>query len=184
MAQWSLTTYLDVRRTCELLAYLGYHTAGCDNQLSAINVTKAQRSGGGGKKRNGRTVFMGHVIGPPGVGKTTFCQALLGRTVDVRLHDSLTLNLIFLTLIVFSHDPEQELESSNLWCELPRYVARQLSVYGQSRVLLLHDVDALGADSLSPQQVACDVACLVYDASDEHSFEHVARLYLKVRYFI
>ena len=75
----------------------------------------------------------------------------------------------------------QELESSNLWCELPRYAARQLSVYGQSRILLLHDVDALGADSLSPQQVACDVACLVYDASDEHSFEHVARLYLKVK---
>ena len=93
MAQWSLTTYLDVRRTCELLAYLGYHTAGCDNQLSAITVTKAQRSaaggggGGGGvggaKKRSGRSVFMGHVIGPPGVGKTTFCQALLGRTADV-----------------------------------------------------------------------------------------------------
>jgi Ras family protein T1 len=101
MAQWSLMTYLDVRRfffyllliakipnlfkftrTCELLAYLGYHTAGTDNQLSAITVTKAQRSGGS-KKRNTRTVFMGHVIGPPGVGKTTFCQGLLGRTVDV-----------------------------------------------------------------------------------------------------
>ena len=78
---------------------------------------------------------------------------------------------------------EQEIDSSNLWCELPRFVARQLSVYGQSKILLLHDVDALGADSLSPQQVACDVACLVYDASDEHSFEHVARLYLKVRSF-
>nr|CAH0104267.1 unnamed protein product [Daphnia galeata] len=153
MAQWSLMTYLDVRRTCELLAYLGYHTAGTDNQLSAITVTKAQRSGGS-KKRNTRTVFMGHVIGPPGVGKTTFCQGLLGRTVD-------------------------EIDTSNLWCELPRYVARQLSVYGQSKILLLHDVDALGADSLSPQQVSCDVACLVYDASDEHSFEHVARLYLK-----
>lgn len=75
----------------------------------------------------------------------------------------------------------QEIDTSNLWCELPRYVARQLSVYGQSKILLLHDVDALGADSLSPQQVSCDVACLVYDASDEHSFEHVARLYLKVR---
>ena len=82
MAQWSLTTYLDVRRTCELLAYLGYHTAGTDNQLSAITVTKAQRSGTA-KKRNARTVFMGHVIGPPGVGKTTFCQGLLGRSIDV-----------------------------------------------------------------------------------------------------
>ena len=79
------------------------------------------------------------------------------------------------------HFPFQEIDASNLWCELPRYVARQLSVYGQSKILLLHDVDALGADSLSPQQVACDVACLVYDASDEHSFEHVARLYLKVK---
>jgi len=154
LAQWSLTTYLDVRRTCELLAHLGYHTAGTDNQLSAITVTKAQQRGATNKKRNARTVFMGHVIGPPGVGKTTFSQGLLGRTID-------------------------EIDSSNLWCELPRFVARQLSVYGQSKILLLHDVDALGADSLSPQQVACDVACLVYDASDEHSFEHVARLYLK-----
>lgn len=77
-----------MRRTCELLAYLGYHTAGTDNQLSAITVTKAQRSGAS-KKRNTRTVFMGHVIGPPGVGKTTFCQGLLGRSIDV--NDSLTL---------------------------------------------------------------------------------------------
>lgn len=84
LAQWSLMTYLDVRRTCELLAYLGYHTAGTDNQLSAITVTKSQRSGATSKKqRNARTVFMGHVIGPPGVGKTAFCQGLLGRSVDV-----------------------------------------------------------------------------------------------------
>ena len=83
-------------------------------------------------------------------------------------------------MIVYNFVYFQEIESSNLWCELPRYVARQLSVYGQSKILLLHDVDALGLDSLSPQQVACDVACLVYDATDEHSFEHVARLYLKV----
>lgn len=83
LAQWSLMTYLDVRRTCELLAYLGYHTAGTDNQLSAITVTKSLRSGANAKKRNSRTVFMGHVIGPPGVGKTAFCQGLLGRTVDV-----------------------------------------------------------------------------------------------------
>lgn len=85
-------------------------------------------------------------------------------------------------MIVYNLVYSQEIESSNLWCELPRYVARQLSVYGQSKILLLHDVDALGLDSLSPQQVACDVACLVYDATDEHSFEHVARLYLKVRF--
>jgi len=87
-------------------------------------------------------------------------------------------------MIVYSFVYSQEIESSNLWCELPRYVARQLSVYGQSKILLLHDVDALGLDSLSPQQVACDVACLVYDATDEHSFEHVARLYLKVLWII
>lgn len=82
MAQWSLMAYLDVRRVCELLAYLGYHTAGIDNQLTAITVTKAQRTANNKKQRNARTVFMGHVIGPPGVGKTTFCQGLLGRTID------------------------------------------------------------------------------------------------------
>lgn len=80
-------TYLDVRRTCELLAYLGYHTAGIDNQLTAITVTKTLRSGAAAKKqRNTRTVFMGHVIGPPGVGKTAFCQGLLGRSVDVSVY--------------------------------------------------------------------------------------------------
>jgi hypothetical protein len=41
----------------------------------------------------------------------------------------------------------QEIDTSNLWCELPRYVSRQLSVYGQSKILLLHDVDALGAST-------------------------------------
>ena len=133
-------TYLDVRRTCELLAYLGYHTAGTDNQLSAITVTKAQRSGGS-KKRNTRTVFMGHVIGPPGVGKTTFCQGLLGRTVDVSGRISLfdaTINKCLVTrscivagnwyfqLVVWAASlrrpaieclwPEQNSSSSRCWC--------------------------------------------------------------------
>ena len=97
LAQWSLMTYLDVRRTCELLAYLGYHTAGIDNQLTAITVTKTLRSGAAAKKqRNTRTVFMGHVIGPPGVGKTAFCQGLLGRSVDVSLYK-------WISLIFFYH---------------------------------------------------------------------------------
>lgn len=34
-------------------------------------------------------------------------------------------------------------------------------------------------DPLQPQEVHCDVACLVYDTNNPKSFEYIARIYIK-----
>ena len=60
---------------------------------------------------------------------------------------------------------------------LSRHTIDTLQVYGQEKYLVLHDIDVHNiSDALMPNEVKCDVACLVYDASSPSSFEYVARL--------
>ncbi len=121
-----------------------------------------------------------HVIGAKNSGKTTLCQGLIGRTL------------------------EQTKQFENEKEELPKFVTNMVQVYGQEKYLvmqgtyitskLLHrqinfnfnyffvsilDIDLQRVvDFLPTNEVLCDVACLVYDASDSRSFEFVARTYL------
>ncbi|XP_066966976.1 mitochondrial Rho GTPase isoform X2 [Macrobrachium rosenbergii] len=153
LAQWTLWTLLDVQRTLEYLAYLGYCGTGDDNQLSAITVTREKRIDLQ-KKQTMRSVYQCHVIGPRDAGKTTFCQGLLGRSLE----------------------EVQEIPEDRL----PRHMISTLQVYGQEKYLVLHDIDVHNiTDALMPNEVQCDVACLVYDVSNPKSFEYVARIYLK-----
>lgn len=153
LAQWTLWTLLDVQRTLEYFAYLGYCGAGDDSQLSAITVTREKRIDLQ-KKQTMRSVYQCHVIGPRDAGKTTFCQGLLGRSLE----------------------EVQDIPDDRL----PRHMISTLQVYGQEKYLVLHDIDVHNiTDALMPNEVQCDVACLVYDMSNPKSFEYVARIYLK-----
>lgn len=52
-------------------------------------------------------------------------------------------------------------------------------VYGQEKTIILRDINILNVqDALTPAQIQCDVAALVYDASDPKSFEYIARVYI------
>ncbi|XP_045623490.1 mitochondrial Rho GTPase 1 isoform X4 [Procambarus clarkii] len=153
LAQWTLWTLLDVQRTLEYFAYLGYCGSGDDNQLSAITVTREKRIDLQ-KKQTMRNVYQCHVIGPRDAGKTTFCQGLLSRTLE----------------------EVQDIAADRL----SRHTISTLQVYGQEKYLVLHDIDVHNiTDALMPNEVQCDVACLVYDVSNPKSFEYVARIYLK-----
>ncbi|KAF2353784.1 Small GTPase superfamily [Trinorchestia longiramus] len=154
LAQWTLWTLLEVSKTLEYLAHLGFCvTSPHTSQLAAITVTREKRLDLA-KKASVRSVYQCHVIGPPGVGKTTFCQGLLGRSMEeVRELDER----------VLSH-----------------HTVDTLQVYGQEKYLVLHDIDVHNInDALMPNEVLCDVACLIYDASSSSSFEFIARIYLK-----
>ncbi|KAB7505615.1 Mitochondrial Rho GTPase [Armadillidium nasatum] len=153
LAQWTLWTLLDVKKTLEYLAYLGYCTVADASQLTAITITREKKLDLQ-KKQTMRNVYQCHVIGPRGAGKTTFCQGLLGKTLEE------TRSI-----------PESSLSSHTI---------NTLQVYGQEKYLVLHDIDVYSvSEVLMPSQVLCDVACLVYDASNPKSFEYVARTYLK-----
>ncbi|BFZ03685.1 hypothetical protein BsWGS_06724 [Bradybaena similaris] len=151
LAQWTLTTLLDVNRAIEFLAYLGYNYL-FDNQLSAINVTRDKKIDLE-KRQTARNVFRCHVLGAKSVGKTAFLQGLLHRN----LRYVATLN-------------RQNLSN---------FTINTVQVYGQDKYLMLHEIDMMMCEMLTPTELDCDVACLMYDVTNPHSFEFCARMYLK-----
>lgn len=156
MCQWTLITLLDVQKTFEYLAYLGYNIIENESQLSAVIVTREKRLDLA-KKQSGRNVYQCHVIGPKGSGKSMFCRSFIGQTVETVTETGLLDN--------------------------PQCTINTVQVYGQEKYLMLRDIDVRNvSEPLTPSEVQCDVACLVYDVSDPKSFEYIARLFLK--YFI
>ncbi|KAK3585182.1 hypothetical protein CHS0354_001817 [Potamilus streckersoni] len=151
LAQWTLTTLLDVPRTLEQLAYVGYHYH-YDSQQTAIQVTRDKKIDLE-KRQTARNVFRCHVLGPKSAGKTSFLQGLLGR------------NLKYLATL-----SKEQLSS---------FTINTVQVYGQEKYLMLHEVDVAVADMLSPTETNCDVACLLYDVRNPRSFEFCARMYMK-----
>lgn len=151
LAQWTLTTLLDVPRTLEYLAHLGYlyHH---DSTLTAVQVTRDKKIDLE-KKQTNRNVFRCHVLGPKGVGKTAFLQGLLDRN----LRYVATLN-------------REQLSS---------FTINTVQVYGQEKYIMLHEVDVAVSDMLSPTETNCDVACLLYDVTNPRSFEFCARMYMR-----
>ncbi|XP_070581057.1 mitochondrial Rho GTPase 1-A-like isoform X2 [Ptychodera flava] len=154
LAQWTLTTLLDVHRSLENLAYLGYRyvMAEQDSQASAIIVTRDKKIDRE-KRQTTRSVFFCNVIGPRGVGKTAFLQGLVHRDLDTQ------------------RDLNRE--------HLSKFAVNTVQVYGQEKYLLLHEIDVGISDRLSDEDLQCDVACLIYDISDPRTFEYCARMYLR-----
>jgi hypothetical protein len=65
----------------------------------------------------------------------------------------------------------------------PTYIINALSVYGQEKHLILRDIDVYNtSDALLPDEINCDVACLVYDTSDPKSFQFIAKIYVVGEY--
>ncbi|GFR86259.1 mitochondrial Rho GTPase [Elysia marginata] len=151
LAQWTLTTLLDVTRAVEFLAYLGYNYQH-ENQLSAIHITREKKIDLE-KRQTARNVFRCHVLGAKSVGKTALLQGLLQRN----LRYVATLN-------------RQNLSN---------FTINTVQVYGQEKYLMLHEVDMMMCEMLTPTELDCDVACLVYDVTNPRSFEFCARMYLK-----
>uniref|UniRef100_A0A4W5Q8C2 Mitochondrial Rho GTPase n=1 Tax=Hucho hucho TaxID=62062 RepID=A0A4W5Q8C2_9TELE len=102
------------------------------------------------KKQTQRSVFRCNIFGDSGSGKSGFLQAFLGR------------NLMRQNIVSEEH--------------MSYYAISTAYVYGQEKYLLLHEVFP-DFDVLSDADQACDIVCLVYDASNPHSFEYCARVF-------
>ncbi|MBZ3879607.1 Mitochondrial Rho GTPase 2 [Sciurus carolinensis] len=149
LCQWTLVTYLDVQRCLQHLGYLGYPTL-CeqDSQAQAITVTREKRMDQE-KGQTQRNVLLCKVIGARGVGKSAFLQAFLGHSLeDTRASPG----------------------------EPPIHTIDTVQVSGQEKYLILCEVsvDSMLASSLD---MACDVACLMFDGSDPASFAFCATIY-------
>ncbi|XP_017140811.1 mitochondrial Rho GTPase isoform X3 [Drosophila miranda] len=153
LCRWTLMTLIDVVKTMEYLAYLGFNVHENDSQLAAIHVTRERRIDLA-KRQSSRSVYKCHVIGPNGSGKTGLCRGFLVDEMQKLIGKEFKTNVV--------------------------HCINSVQVYGQEKHLILRDIDVRHAlDPLQPQEVNCDVACLVYDSSNPRSFEYVARIYIK-----
>ncbi|CAG9821932.1 unnamed protein product [Phaedon cochleariae] len=154
MCQWALMTLVDLPRTFEYLAYLGYNVFENECQTTAVQVTREKKLDMA-RKQSSRNVYQCHVIGPSGSGKSTFCRSFIKSN-----HDQKTI---------------RDDKSGT-----PNCTVNVVQVYGQEKIMVLRDINLRNvSDPLLPHEVQCDVACLVYDVNNEKSFEYVARIYIK-----
>ncbi|XP_061911897.1 mitochondrial Rho GTPase 2 [Entelurus aequoreus] len=148
--QWKLSAYLDIHRCLEHLGYLGYPIlTEQESQSSAVTVTR-ERDVDLEKRQTQRSVFLCKVIGQQGTGKTAFLQAFVGRN---------TVN-----------------KDTNSRSAFSPFAINTVQVGNQEKYLILNEVD-VEADFLKASDAHCDVACLMYDTSDPHSFDYCASIY-------
>uniref|UniRef100_A0A4W3KAT5 Mitochondrial Rho GTPase n=1 Tax=Callorhinchus milii TaxID=7868 RepID=A0A4W3KAT5_CALMI len=152
ICQWTLTTYLDVERCLEYLAYLGYSIlTEQESQAAAITITRDKKIDLQ-KRQTQRNVFQCNIIGMKNCGKTGILQGFLGRN---------------LTVNKMRHIKE---EYRSL------YAINTAYVYGQEKYLLLHEVLS-DSEFLSASGTTCDVVCLVYDVSNPKSFDYCTKIF-------
>ncbi|KAI9592050.1 mitochondrial Rho 1 [Syncephalis fuscata] len=146
LAQWSLMTLLDARKTLAYLSYLGYNGDARD----AVKVTKARKA----ERRRGRvqrSVFLCYVLGAAGSGKTSLLRAFVRQPILSQYTPTTRLLSVVNTV---------EVKGSE------RYLVLQ-EVGSNFQEELLRD---------KRKMEMCDLLCFVYDASDANSFEYVASL--------
>ncbi|XP_067044575.1 mitochondrial Rho GTPase 1-A-like isoform X2 [Acropora muricata] len=147
LAQWTLTTFLDYTRTLVYLASFGYtHQENEPSLSTAVTVTRS-KTVDLQKKQTSRSVFQCYVFGPPGVGKTAFLQAFLGRTLA-------------------PGDSERN---------VPSYAINLLEVNRQEKYLVLREIEWESSGFLLHDR-RCDVACFIYDSTNASSFAEVVQL--------
>jgi Ras family protein T1 len=73
---------VDVKKTLEYMAYLGYNLYNNVCATSAITVTR-EKILDLAKKQSSRNVYLCHVIGPKSAGKTTLCRSLIDPKLEV-----------------------------------------------------------------------------------------------------
>ncbi|CAG0883032.1 unnamed protein product [Cyprideis torosa] len=149
---FQMESFLRPANTLEILARLGYpFTESVSSVQEALSVTPSKM--GRSVKTNHRGVFLCHVIGPKGSGKSTLCQRFLQPkgSSDVPLGP-----------------PPRP----------PSNVCSSIQVYGTEKYLIVHEIDS-ASDLLLPADIQCDVAALVYDKADPDSFQYAAKMFIK-----
>uniref|UniRef100_A0A7N6BRH6 Mitochondrial Rho GTPase n=1 Tax=Anabas testudineus TaxID=64144 RepID=A0A7N6BRH6_ANATE len=147
LCQWTLSAYLDIHRCLEHLGYLGYPILTEQESQTAAITVTRDKEVDLEKHQTQRSVFLCKVIGPRGTGKTAFLQAFVA----------------------------QERGESCLNAFSP-YAINTVHVSNQEKYLILNEVD-VEAEFLKASDANCDVACLMYDTSDPHSFDYCASIY-------
>eukprot|EP01135_Chromosphaera_perkinsii_P008697 Nk52_evm30s1444 gene=Nk52_evmTU30s1444 len=147
LAQWSMITLVDVRKTLEYLAYLGYP----EDTLSAIKITRSRKIDIK-KRKTSRNVFQCFVFGATGSGKSSLLRNLIGKPVREKYSPTVKNHTVVNAVSVKGAEKYlvlQEIPANGIDLEI---------IQNKKRL------------------EECSVACFVYDASDPNSFSYVAKL--------
>ena len=191
LSAWTLMTHVDPKLTLEYLAFLGYNVMTAeDSQLTAIQVTRDKRVDLE-KRKTTRNVFSCHVIGPQGAGKSSFMKGLLGLNLETqevlkdmeRKNEEKQSNGKKSPSLHLDLNHVQASEKNHLiksYYSVPNFAVNPVPIYGQDKYLIIREVDIFTlTDKLAEPELMCDVVCLTYDLTNPHSFEYIARIYLK-----
>ncbi|KAK4549516.1 ERMES complex Ca(2+)-binding regulatory GTPase gem1 [Oleoguttula mirabilis] len=150
LAQWSMTTFEEPKRTLEYLAYLGFESQDGKGTTSALKITKARKR----RNRPGRVernVFLCYVLGAAQSGKSALLNGFLNRPFSSTYHPTIK--------------PQTAVNSVELQG-------------GKQCYLILEELGELEPAILENQAKldACDLLCYTYDSSDPDSFAHIVDL--------
>ncbi|CAH3195771.1 unnamed protein product [Porites evermanni] len=138
----SVSRLIQMRKKLRFLPYNNPHW----DQVNTKLVTRS-KAVDLQKKQTSRSVFQCYVFGAPGVGKTAFLQAFLGRTLEPGESDK----------------------------NLSSYAINLLEVNRQEKYLVLREIEWEKSGFLLHDR-RCDVACFMYDSTDAASFNQVVQL--------
>lgn len=150
LAQWAMTTLLDPQLTLAYLAYLGYGELTNQPTLSALKVIKNSRRS---DTLANRDVFLCHVFGAVGCGKSSLLRSFLNRPFN----------------------------SEYVPTTRPALAVNSVEIGGRERFLVLKEIGPFNGCDLQLLQdeseaTRADVFCLLYDASDANSFSFLLNL--------
>lgn len=150
LAQWAMTTLLDPKLTLAYLAHLGYGELTGQDTLSALKIIKNRRRSDTLAQRD---VFLCHVLGAVGCGKSALLRSFLHRP--------------------FSPDYTPTTR--------PALAVNSVEIGGKERYLVLKEVGPFGGNDLQllkneSEATRADVYCLLYDASDANSFSYISTI--------
>ena len=151
LAQWVMTTLLEPSLALAYLAHLGYGELTGQPPLSALKTIKIRRRNDPALAQ--RDVFLCHVLGAVGCGKSALLRSFLHRPFAP------------------NYTPTTR----------PALAVNSVEIGGRDRFLVLKEIGPFGGRDLELLQneseaLRADVYCLLYDASDANSFGYIAGL--------
>ncbi|KAF3853460.1 hypothetical protein F7725_014148 [Dissostichus mawsoni] len=173
-----LSAYFDIHRCLEHLGYLGYPIlTEQESQTAAVTVTQ-DKEVDLEKHQTQRSVFLCKVIGPQGTGKTAFLQAFVGCSVENKGNPSSAFSPYAINTVQVSNQEKYLIVSTfhpNPYAD-PSPLTLTKDCDFTLLFMQLNEVD-VEVEFLKASDASCDVACLMYDTSDPHSFDYCASIY-------
>ncbi|KAF7488768.1 Mitochondrial Rho GTPase 1 [Sarcoptes scabiei] len=179
---WTLTTFIDLKQTLKYLSMFGYtFVTGEKNPISAFQLIKDNRLDLH-EKQTPRNVFLCHLIGPKGCGKSSFMRRFLHHNIKINNNNNHPqqhqLNQKNQSFKNSNHDDN---EPKNMMAiNYNDFVVNKITIYAEDKYLIIKEIDILVSNqTLKQAELFCDVCCLMYDQSNNSSFAIIASVFNK-----